>query len=60
LLLLEPQYGNTIYRLGVKRVQVGTKNLCLYFFGRYVGDLNLEIVHQNLLYDTMHKSLAFH
>ena len=36
------------------------KNLRSYFFGRYVEDLNVGIVHQNLLYDTMHKLFAFH
>jgi hypothetical protein len=30
------------------------------FFGRYIEDLNVGIVHQNLPYDTMHKLLAFH
>ena len=45
---------------GVIRVWAGAKNLRLYFFGRYVGDLNVGIVHQNLPYDTMHKLLAFH
>ncbi len=31
--------------LGVIRVWAGTKNLRLYFFGRYIGDLNVGIVH---------------
>ena len=30
---------------GVIRVWAGAKNLRLYFFGRYVGDLNVGIVH---------------
>ncbi len=35
------------------------KNLLSYFFDRYIGDVDVGIVHQNLPYDTMHKSLAF-
>ena len=31
--------------LGVIRVRAGAKNMHLYFFGRYVGDLNIGIVH---------------
>ncbi len=30
-----------------------------YFFGRYLGDSNIGIVHRNLLYDTTHKSLVW-
>ncbi len=49
-----------INSLGVIRFGWEQKYLRSYFFGRYIGDLIIGIVHQNLLYDTMHKSLAFH
>jgi hypothetical protein len=55
-----PNMAIAVNSLGVIRVQARTKKLALVFFGRYVGDLNVGIVHRNLPYDTMHKSLAFH